>query len=125
MGVARPPPRAPPPAQGPLPAMRVRPQGKHQRRLPGVRDADRPAGRAGVPVVTEITLFIERCPATIVGVTGTKGKSTTTALLGRMLETRFQTFVGGNIGKSLLPDLPRIGKQAIVVLELSSFMLQY
>jgi UDP-N-acetylmuramoylalanine--D-glutamate ligase len=83
------------------------------------------ARHAGVPIVTEITLFIERCPATIVGVTGTKGKSTTTALLGRMLETQFQTFVGGNIGKSLLPDLPRIGKQDIVVLELSSFMLHY
>src|SRR5712671_602068 len=83
------------------------------------------ARKAGVPIVTEIILFIERCPATIVGVTGTKGKSTTTALLGEMLKTRFETYVGGNIGGSLLAELPRIGKEDVVVLELSSFMLHY
>ena len=80
---------------------------------------------AGVPIVTEIMLFIERCPATIIGVTGTKGKSTTTALLGQMLKTQFTTFVGGNIGRSLLPELKNIAKKDIVVLELSSFMLHY
>src|SRR5205085_4933519 len=78
-----------------------------------------------VAVTTEIALFVERCAAPIVGVTGTKGKSTTTALLGRMLEKRFTTHVGGNIGRSLLADLPRIEKSHLVVLELSSFMLQY
>jgi UDP-N-acetylmuramoylalanine--D-glutamate ligase len=83
------------------------------------------AREAGVPIVTEIMLFIERCPGTVLGVTGTKGKSTTTAMLGRMLQTQFTTFVGGNIGRSLLPDLPRIGKKDLVVLELSSFMLHY
>src|SRR2546423_3204538 len=45
----------------------------------------RAARAADVTVTTEIRLFIERCPATIVGVTGTKGKSTTTAMLGEML----------------------------------------
>lgn len=83
------------------------------------------ARQAGVPIVTEIMLFIERCPATIIGITGTKGKSTTTALLGEMLKTQFNTFVGGNIGRSLLPELPQIAKKDIVVLELSSFMLHY
>ena len=80
---------------------------------------------AGVPVTTEIRLFIEHCPATVVGVTGTKGKSTTTAMLGAMLAKRFTTWVGGNIGRSLLADLERIDKTHLVVLELSSYMLEY
>jgi UDP-N-acetylmuramoylalanine--D-glutamate ligase len=83
------------------------------------------ARNAGVPVTTEIRLFVERCPATIVGVTGTKGKSTTTALLGEMLKNRFTTWVGGNIGRSLLPELGKIDKTDIVVLELSSYMLEH
>ncbi len=83
------------------------------------------ARAAGVPVTTEIMLFIERCPARIVGISGTKGKSTTTAMIGQLLAGRFRTWVGGNIGKSLLLDLPNIGKDDLVVLELSSFMLDY
>lgn len=80
---------------------------------------------AGVPITTEIRLFIERCPATILGITGSKGKSTTTALLGEMLKTRFTTWVGGNIGRPLLNELHQIDKTHLVVLELSSFMLEY
>ncbi len=79
----------------------------------------------GVPVTTEIRLFIERCPARIIGITGTKGKSTATAMLGAMLGEHRKVFVGGNIGRSLLFDLPRMGKGDLVVLELSSFMLEY
>jgi UDP-N-acetylmuramoylalanine--D-glutamate ligase len=83
------------------------------------------AKRAGVPITTEIRLFIERCPARIVGVTATKGKSTTTALLGLMLKTKFNTFVGGNLGGSLLFELPKITASDLVVLELSSYMLEH
>src|SRR4051812_37630795 len=83
------------------------------------------ARQRDIPITTEIRLFIERCPAPIVGVTGTKGKSTTTALLGEMLRTRYTTHVGGNIGRSLLADLPGIKKEDQVVLEISSFMLEY
>lgn len=83
------------------------------------------ANAANVPVTTEIRLFIERCPGTIVGVTGTKGKSTTTALLGRMLEQKYRTFVGGNIGGSLLPELANMCSADVVVLELSSYMLEH
>src|SRR5882672_1471434 len=68
------------------------------------------ARRAGVPITTEIRLFIERCPAIVVGVTATKGKSTTTAMLGLMLKTKFNTFVGGNLGGSLLSELPKMSK---------------
>lgn len=81
---------------------------------------------AGVPITTEIRLFIERCPArTIVGVTGTKGKSTTTKLLSLMLATRFKVWTGGNIGGSLLFDLPNIEPEHLIVLELSSYMLEH
>ena len=84
------------------------------------------ARAAGVPVTTEVRLFAERCPATVIGVTGTKGKSTATAMLGEVLRRgSFTTWVGGNIGHSLLPDLARIDTRDVVVLELSSFMLEY
>jgi UDP-N-acetylmuramoylalanine--D-glutamate ligase len=85
------------------------------------------ARQAAIPVTTEIRLFIERCPAKIIAVTGTKGKSTATAMLGKMLEAsvKQRIWVGGNIGKSLLPDLPQIAPDDLVVLELSSFMLEY
>lgn len=84
------------------------------------------SGRAaGVPITTEIRLFIERCPAAILGVTGTKGKSTTTAMLGEILRRRFTTWVGGNIGHPLLLELDKIDKTHLVVLELSSFMLEH
>jgi UDP-N-acetylmuramoylalanine--D-glutamate ligase len=85
----------------------------------------RAAREAGVIVTTEIRLFVERCPATVVGVTGTKGKSTTTAMLGEILRGQFRVWVGGNIGGSLLPNLPEIDKTDLVVLELSSFMLEH
>lgn len=83
------------------------------------------AAGAGIPVTTEIRLFIERCPGEIIGITGTKGKSTTTALLGLMLQGQYKTWVGGNIGGSLLEKLPRMCKQDLVVLELSSYMLEH
>ncbi|MGC4031336.1 MAG: UDP-N-acetylmuramoyl-L-alanine--D-glutamate ligase [Tepidisphaeraceae bacterium] len=86
------------------------------------------AEQAGVPVTTEICLFAERCPGRVFGVTGTKGKSTTSKLLGLMLQSVVPNglpFVGGNIGKSLLAELPRMTPASIVVLELSSYMLHW
>jgi len=90
----------------------------HNQYLKAARDA-------GVPITTEIRLFIERCPCPILGVTGTKGKSTTTAMLGELLKTRYTTWVGGNIGGSLLHQLPNIKPDHVVVLELSSYMLEH
>lgn len=83
------------------------------------------AANAGVPITTEIRLFIERCPATILGVTGTKGKSTSSTLLSLMLKSQYKTWLGGNIGGSLLQKLPEISKSDLVVLELSSYMLEH
>ena len=81
--------------------------------------------KAGVPVTLEIELFIERCPAKMIGVTATKGKSTTTSMLGAMLREKHRVHVGGNIGGSLLFDLPNIQSSDLVVLELSSYMLEH
>jgi UDP-N-acetylmuramoylalanine--D-glutamate ligase len=84
------------------------------------------ARQAGVPVTTEICLVVERLtPKVIFGVTGTKGKSTSSAMLGQMLKRRGTTWFGGNIGGSLLFDLPKMSEGDWVVLELSSYMLDY
>ena len=82
------------------------------------------AEKRGVPVTTEICLFVERCRAPVVGVTGSSGKTTTTSLVGRMMRRKApRTMVGGNIGGSLLDRLEEISLDTHVVLELSSFQL--
>lgn len=82
------------------------------------------AAQAGVPRTTEINLFLERCRAPVVGVTGSVGKSTTTAMIGEILGRVRCCHVGGNIGRSLLEELPMIAPDHVVVLELSSFQLE-
>jgi len=82
------------------------------------------AKAAGVLWTTEINLFLQRCPAKVVGITGTVGKSTTTAMAGKILADKYTTHVGGNIGKSLLESLDEIREDHVVVLELSSFQLE-
>ncbi|MBI3269765.1 MAG: UDP-N-acetylmuramoyl-L-alanine--D-glutamate ligase [Planctomycetes bacterium] len=80
---------------------------------------------AGVPLETEMNLFFKLCPAPILGVTGSNGKTTTTALVGSILQrTGRRTWVGGNIGRSLLDVVEQIHAEGIVVLELSSFQLE-
>ncbi|MDP3727145.1 MAG: UDP-N-acetylmuramoyl-L-alanine--D-glutamate ligase [bacterium] len=83
------------------------------------------AKRSGVPVLSDVEIFFLACSAPIIGITGTKGKSTTTWLLGQMLkaERRRRVWVGGNIRKSMLDFLGRVKKNDLVVLELSSFQL--
>ena len=82
------------------------------------------AAEAHVPQTTAVNLFLERCPAPVVGITGSVGKSTTTAMTGEVLSRRFTTHVGGNIGGSLLELLGDIQADHVVVLELSSFQLE-
>lgn len=84
------------------------------------------AEQAGVPITTEINLFLERCPARCIGVTGTVGKSTTVAMIAHVLSQLIgqdRVWLGGNIGRCLLEELPRIQPDHWVVLELSSFQL--
>ena len=86
------------------------------------------AERAGVPLDTEIGLFVRGCRGRIVGITGSAGKSTTSALLNECLLRAGlpgRVLLGGNIGRSLLEELPAIGPDDIVVLELSSFQLHW
>ncbi|TAK32359.1 MAG: UDP-N-acetylmuramoyl-L-alanine--D-glutamate ligase [Chloroflexota bacterium] len=79
----------------------------------------------GVPVSSETRLFFELCPAPIVGVTGSNGKTTTTTLVGEILRAAGrQVFVGGNIGLPLIDQLDLITAESWVVLELSSFQLE-
>lgn len=80
---------------------------------------------AGAVVTTEIRLACERLPpGRTVGITGSAGKSTTTAMTTLLLETtRRKVWTGGNFGGSLLGELDRIGQRDWVVLELSSAQL--
>ena len=83
------------------------------------------ARRAGIPLSSEPRLFAELCQAPMIGITGSSGKSTTVALVGRMLEEAgWTTFVGGNIGVPLLARVDEIESSHKVVVELSSFQLE-
>jgi UDP-N-acetylmuramoylalanine--D-glutamate ligase len=75
---------------------------------------------------TEMNLFFKLCRATqILGVTGSNGKTTTTTLIGEILKKHpKRSWVGGNIGISLLESLPEIAPDHLVALELSSFQLE-
>jgi UDP-N-acetylmuramoylalanine--D-glutamate ligase len=84
------------------------------------------ARQNGVPLSTEIDLFLQHCPATTIGVTGSNGKSTTAAMIAAILRADGRrTWLGGNIGGSLLDSLNEIRPDDSVVLELSSFQLIY
>ncbi len=101
-------------------------------RTPGIRP-DRPeliaAGERGALTTSEMELFLELTPATVIGVTGSDGKTTTTTLTHKMLEAEFRrsgrgaAFVGGNIGEPLLPRTCEMKDGDIAVVELSSFQL--
>ena len=83
------------------------------------------ARRRGIPLSNDAQIFIERCPAPVVGITGSAGKTTTTTLVGLMAEaTGRPTHVGGNIGHVLIGELDQIGAGDHVIMELSSFQLE-
>lgn len=80
-----------------------------------------------IPVISDIELaFNMGMPGTIVAITGTNGKTTSTILAGQILEeTGSKAYVAGNVGKGVLQVLPSINPSDYLVLELSSFQLEH
>src|SRR5580658_6449335 len=80
---------------------------------------------AGVPVFSEVEVAYRICKAPIVALTGTKGKSTTTALIGAIFRSAgFTTYVGGNIGNALISETAVAKPEDWVIAEVSSFQLE-
>ena len=82
------------------------------------------ARQSGARLATEIELLMEHCPARVVGVTGSNGKSTTAAMTAAILRADGRrVYLGGNLGGSLLDRLDQIAAADWAVLEISSFQL--
>lgn len=96
-------------------------------RSPGIRPDIPPFLNAiarGSVLTSEMEVFFQVCPCKIIAVTGSDGKTTTTTLISEMLKKAgYTVHLGGNIGKPLLSEAGEMGKEDIVVLELSSFQL--
>ena len=89
------------------------------------------ARNQGVQLSNDSQIFLEECPAPVIGITGSAGKSTTTALVGLMAQKHFEVknskhraWVGGNIGNPLIEDLDKMDEDDLAVMELSSFQLE-
>ena len=96
-------------------------------RTPGMHPAN-PAIEAlrsrGAEVTSEMEVFFEVCPCTLLAVTGSDGKTTTTTLVSEMLKAAGKTvWLGGNIGTPLLPLVRQMKETDYAVVELSSFQL--
>ncbi len=112
--------------------------GEHTRRFikdkdlivisPGVADSSPAviwANEEDIPIISEIELGYLCCDAPIVAITGTNGKSTVTTLIGEILRKGGKdVVVCGNLGVPFSGEMPRIKKDSIVVLEVSSFQLE-
>lgn len=82
------------------------------------------AVQRGIELSSEMELFFQTCPSRLIGVTGSDGKTTTTTIIAEFLkEAGRNVYVGGNIGKPLLPDVADMVEEDFAVLELSSFQL--
>lgn len=79
-----------------------------------------------IPIITTaIDIFLDNAPGLVIGVTGTKGKGTTSVMIGQILkEAGKDVYVLGNIGKTVFSQFNDLTDQSIVVAELSSFMLE-
>lgn len=97
---------------------------------PGVDPARHPqlrlAERRGVPIENEASIFARKFPGNMIGVTGTRGKTTTTTLLSEILRKAHRdTIISGNVRQvPMLEYLPRCKPSTWAVLELSSYQLE-
>lgn len=89
------------------------------------------AAQRGIELSNDSQLFLEVCPCPSIGITGSAGKSTTTALVGKMAAASFsmkgqqhRAWTGGNLGNPLIEVLDQIQADDLVVMELSSFQLE-
>jgi len=96
-------------------------------RSPGIKLSEkklRQAKEKGIEITSQTKLFFDISPAKIIGVTGTKGKGTTSSLIYEMLKKQgLDAYLVGNIGKPVLEELDTLNEHSIVVYELSSFQL--
>ena len=97
-------------------------------RSPGIKFLNKKiqsAKTAGVKITSATKFFLENCPCRIIGVSGTKGKGTTSTLIYEILKNNKEdVYLGGNIGDPAINFLDKLTHESIVVLELSSFQLQ-
>jgi UDP-N-acetylmuramoylalanine--D-glutamate ligase len=78
-----------------------------------------------IPIETDVGIFFELCPCPIIGITGTKGKSTTTSLVYNILSQKSnKVFLGGNVRISVLDNLKKLTGKSLSILELSSWQLE-
>ena len=78
----------------------------------------------GTVITSEMEIFFDIFPGKIIGITGSDGKTTVSTLIYEMLKAQgLDVFLGGNIGKPLLPQIKKMNKNSISVIELSSFQL--
>ncbi len=85
------------------------------------------ARRRGIPLSNDSQIFLETAPCPVIGITGSAGKTTTTTLVGRIMQQHIRqpaaVFVGGNIGNPLIAELEQMTPGDLAVMELSSFQL--
>lgn len=85
----------------------------------------RHAEKKGIPIFSDISIFFSRIKTPIIGVTGTRGKSTTATMIAGMLSEHYPRVVlAGNIRTSVLDEMKHAERASFVVLELSSFQLE-
>lgn len=87
--------------------------------------------RRGIPLTNDSQIFLEQAPCPVIGITGSSGKTTTTALVGEIARSHYalrkpdnNVWVGGNIGTPLIQDIEKMQSDDLAVMELSSFQLE-